>query len=66
MLADALHRSVTVGARVFRKQLQRIQPAVGRTRDHVRERAAAIDPELPEPAGFRRHIVLPNAIFFHR
>ena len=46
-VADALDRRVVVTLRVFGQQLVRDQRAVGTARHDVRERAAAIDPELP-------------------
>ncbi len=46
-LPDAGHRRVGVGAGVLRQQLVHRERAVGAARDHVGERAAAVDPELP-------------------
>ena len=45
-VADALDRRVVV-ARAFRQELVSEERAVGASRHDVRERAAAIDPELP-------------------
>ena len=46
-LVDALCRGIGIATRVLREQLVGAQRPVGRTRDDVGERAAAIDPELP-------------------
>ena len=46
-LANALDGRIAVALRVLRQQLQRDERAVGLAADDVRERAAAIDPELP-------------------
>ncbi len=51
--ADRLDRGVLV-ERALRQELSRMQPAVGSAADHVGERAAAIDPEVPA-ALRRRH-----------
>ena len=47
-VADALHRGVGIGFGIFRQQLVRLQRAVRPPPDHVGERAAAVDPEIPE------------------
>jgi hypothetical protein len=46
-VADAGQRGVAILLRVFRQQLVGGEGAVRAPRHHVRERAAAIDPELP-------------------
>ena len=46
-LADALQGGVVVALGIFRQQLVRQHGAVGPLGDHVRERAAPVDPELP-------------------
>jgi len=53
-VADALHRRVAIGFRILGQQLVGDQRAVRPSRDHVREGAAAIDPEFPT-----RHARLP-------
>ena len=46
-IGNAGKRSIFVGLRIVRQQLARQQPAVGRPRHEVGERAAAVDEELP-------------------
>ena len=46
-LANALHGRVAVALRILRQQLERDERAVRLAADDIRERAAAIDPELP-------------------
>ena len=47
--ADTLHRGVGIALGVLGQELRRHQRAVGLARDDVRERPAAVDPELPLP-----------------
>ncbi len=49
-VADAGERRVAVAFRILRQELARDQPAVGRARHDIGERAAAVDPEMPGPA----------------
>jgi hypothetical protein len=53
-LPYALHGRVAVALRVFRQELERHERAVGLAADDIRERAAAIDPELPARGHMRR------------
>ena len=46
-VADALHGGVAIGLGIFREQLVGDQRAVRASADHVGERAAAVDPEIP-------------------
>ncbi len=46
-IANALDRGVAIGLRIFREQLVGAERAVRPQADHVGERAAAVDPELP-------------------
>src|SRR5690606_22274806 len=43
----SLDRSVGIGLRVVGQKLASVQSAVRIAADHIRERAAAIDPEIP-------------------
>ena len=50
---NALDGGILVVRGVIREQFQRRQRAVGRTRHDIRERAAAVHPELPAVAASR-------------
>ena len=52
MVANALHGGVRIGLRVLGKQLAGGQRPVRQARDHIREGAAPVDPEIP----LSRHI----------
>jgi len=59
---DAGDRGIVVQLRVLREQLVRDQAAVRPPGDHVRERAATVDPELP---ALPRHAGLPSPLSVH-
>ena len=44
---DAFHARIAIVSRILGQQLERQERAARRARDHVGERAAAVDPELP-------------------
>jgi hypothetical protein len=49
-VADALHGGIAIAFRILRQQLVRGERAVWAPSDHVRESAAAVDPEVPGPS----------------
>ncbi len=60
-VADALHGGIAIGFGVFREQLVRGERAVRPPPDHVGERAAAVDPEIPGVASPLRFSLIRHA-----
>src|SRR5262249_30895075 len=70
-LADAVHGGIAIGLRVLREQLVGDQRAVRPPPDHIGERAATVDPEIPAavaPAArlHCRSVACPSAALYGR
>ena len=50
---DGFERRILIAAGVYREQFANGLHAIGRARDHVGERAAAVDPEAPSVSHWR-------------
>ena len=51
-MADAMHRRISIGFGIFRKQLVGDELAIRLPADHVGEGAAAVNPEFPASGRF--------------